>query len=465
MSQLNLGLTTSGKQFGLPFDAVTQTFAILGIRGSGKSCTASVMAEEMCKGSLPWICFDPVGVWWGLRADRDGRPSGFPVVVIGGEHGDLPLEKRAGGKIAEALVSENVFAVVDLSMESKHTWRQFLTEFCLALMQFTPEQPRHIFLEEAPEFAPQRTKVMLTAQCKEALERLVRLGRNRGYGCTLISQRPATVDKDVLSQCENLLVMRTTGPHDRNALEEWIEAKATARGLEKFLAELAGLANGTGWFWSPQWLDAFEQVRIRQRLTFHPGATRTVGVAPKAAALADVGEFVDKLRRQLSKTTVPVAKPSANTGTRLPDIAEPRAAYKTELEVPYSQALEQVESLRTQLAQERAARTDMERRLAAVRDALRPQYDALKGLFEHLGTTRPNGVDRAAYEPWLRKAGQAGCRRLLETLLERPTLSKAQLGTLAGVSYKSSTFRAYMSWLRRNGLIETEGEMVKLGQV
>src|SRR5204863_3363346 len=134
-----------------------------------------------------------------------------------------PLEKHAGAKIAEALASENIFAVIDVSMESKHTWRQFLTEFSLGLMQLNPESPRHLFIEEAPEFVPQRTKVALTAQCKEAVERLVRLGRNRGYGCTLLSQRPATVDKDVLSQCENLFVLRTVGPHDRKALEEWIE--------------------------------------------------------------------------------------------------------------------------------------------------------------------------------------------------------------------------------------------------
>ena len=45
---------------------------------------------------------------------------------------------------------------------------------------------------------------------------------------------------------------------------EWIEAKATARGLEKFLGELASLPNGTAWFWSPHWLNLFERVRIRE---------------------------------------------------------------------------------------------------------------------------------------------------------------------------------------------------------
>jgi uncharacterized protein len=473
MKQLTIGLTPSGRAFDLPLDAVVQTFAILAMRGAGKTCTAAVMAEEMCKAGLPWICFDPVGVWWGMRADVEGKPSGFPVVVIGGEHGDIPLEKHSGRKIAEALASENVFAVIDVSRESKHTWRQFLTEFCLQLMDLNPESPRHLFIEEAPEFVPQRTKVMLTAQCKEAIERLVRLGRNRGYGCTLISQRPATVDKDVLSQCENLLVLRTTGPHDRKALLEWIQAKATERGAEKFLSDLAGLPNGHAWFWSPQWLNAFERVRIRERLTFHPGATRTVGTTPKAVALADVGEFVERLRRQLTKRQVaaPAAEFSRKPFAQQTASNSPKPPFDfvqgaEDLSSARSLALSaEIESLKTQLGFERSGRAEAEKRLAIVRDNLRPQYDALRGLFEHLGTTKASGVERSAYEPWLAKAGRAGCRRLLETLLERPELSKPQLGTLGGVSYKSSTFRAYLSWLKRNGLIETEGETVRLRQV
>src|SRR5438445_6375727 len=126
MTPLTLGLTTSGKAFTLPLDAVTQTFAILAIRGAGKTCTAAVFAEEMCKARLPWICFDPVGVWWGMRATADGKPSGFPVVVIGGEHADLPLDKHGGGETAEALASETIFAVLDACQARTPHWPQFL---------------------------------------------------------------------------------------------------------------------------------------------------------------------------------------------------------------------------------------------------------------------------------------------------------------------------------------------------
>lgn len=105
------------------------------------------MAEEMARAGLPWMCLDPVGVWWGIRAKPDGTPGGYPAVVIGGTHGDLPLDRADGAKIARALISENVCAVIDLSRESKKFWHTFVTDFALELMQLNPQTPRHIFLE------------------------------------------------------------------------------------------------------------------------------------------------------------------------------------------------------------------------------------------------------------------------------------------------------------------------------
>jgi DNA helicase HerA-like ATPase len=102
----------------LPPEAVTQTFAILAIRGSGKTYTAAVMVEEMVKAGLPVAVVDPIGVWWGLRADTAGTGPGLPVVVFGGDHGDLVLEANAGEAVADAIVDLRPPAVIDLSLFS-----------------------------------------------------------------------------------------------------------------------------------------------------------------------------------------------------------------------------------------------------------------------------------------------------------------------------------------------------------
>ncbi len=105
------------------------------------------------------------------------------------------------------------------------------------------------------------------------------------------------------------------------------------------------------------------------------------------------------------------------------------------------------------------------RRLAVVREQLKPQYDALRALFEELGTNGKAGGsahDPAVYTKFLERAGRAGCRRMLELLIERGQLTKNQLGTLASVPSTKRTFRTYMSWLRSNGLVDVDGDLVKL---
>jgi DNA helicase HerA-like ATPase len=77
----------------LPVDAVTQTFAIFGKRGAGKSNTATVMAEEMFP-VAPFVVLTPLDNWWGLKASFDGKGDGLKVYVFGGDHGDLPLDQE-----------------------------------------------------------------------------------------------------------------------------------------------------------------------------------------------------------------------------------------------------------------------------------------------------------------------------------------------------------------------------------
>jgi DNA helicase HerA-like ATPase len=75
----------------IPTQAATKTFAILAKRGAGKSYTGAVMAEEFYKNSIPFVVFDPIDVWWGLRFNKDGKNKGLPIVVFGLVHADILL--------------------------------------------------------------------------------------------------------------------------------------------------------------------------------------------------------------------------------------------------------------------------------------------------------------------------------------------------------------------------------------
>ena len=76
----------------LPLEAVTQSIAILAKRRAGKSYTARRIAEELNRAKLQCVIVDPKGDWWGIRYAADGKNPGLPIIVLGREHGDLPLE-------------------------------------------------------------------------------------------------------------------------------------------------------------------------------------------------------------------------------------------------------------------------------------------------------------------------------------------------------------------------------------
>jgi uncharacterized protein len=143
------------KELSLPAEAVTETLAILAKRGAGKTYTAAVMVEEMLKASLPVVVVDPVGVRWGLRSSADGRREGLPVVIMGGDHGDMPLAVGAGELIADVVVEDGLSVVLALSEFRKGEQTRFMTGVAERLYHKN-RQPRPLVLDEADAFAPQR---------------------------------------------------------------------------------------------------------------------------------------------------------------------------------------------------------------------------------------------------------------------------------------------------------------------
>ena len=276
----------------LPQDTVTQALALLAVRRAGKSNAAAVLAEEMHAAGLPWVAIDPKGDWWGLRSSADGTGPGLPIPIFGGLHGDMPLVPEAGALMAELVVEHNLTCVLDVSRFSKAGRIRFLTAFAEKLYELhqADPQPRHMFLEEADRCVPQRVMQDMAA-CVGAFSDLVRLGGAFGLGITIISQRSALINKDVLSEVEVMIALRTTGPQDRKAIRDWMEHHAIAAEL---VDSLPGLANGEAWVISSHWLveqglPALQRIRFRQRATFDSGATPKVGErARPPATLADI---------------------------------------------------------------------------------------------------------------------------------------------------------------------------------
>ena len=285
--------------FRLPEEIAGEAVGILAKRGAGKTNTGGVLVEEMLDAQVQVVVLDPVGVWWGLRASKSGTDVGYPIAVLGGQHGDVPLEATAGALIADVLVETGQSLVLDLSEFTKTEQRRFVAEFATKLYRRKARARSllHVVLEEADEFAPQRVTAG-DAPMVGAISLIIKRGRSRGLGMTFITQRSASLNKDVLDQADVLIVMRTLGPRDRKAIEGWIEHQDAA-GMNEVLPSLPTLQTGEAWVWNPQ-RDLLRRVQVRLRRTFD--SSETPGKKGKAEPRAMAEIDFDSLGQQIAAT-------------------------------------------------------------------------------------------------------------------------------------------------------------------
>ncbi|MDR0665102.1 MAG: ATP-binding protein [Helicobacteraceae bacterium] len=92
----------------------------------------------------------------------------------------------------------------------------------LSIQQWMPDDKRHpvaLFCDEAHLYISTNAKSSIDERALVAFERIAKEGRKYGVSLLVISQRPADVNKTVLSQCGNFIAMRLTNPDDQNVVK------------------------------------------------------------------------------------------------------------------------------------------------------------------------------------------------------------------------------------------------------
>jgi hypothetical protein len=438
-NQLNLG------SIQIPINAATKTFAILAKRGAGKTWTAAVMAEELFKNGIPFVVFDPIDVWWGLRLTANGKDAGLPVVVFGLEHADIPLDRDMGRTIAQAIVRENVSCVINTFGMPKVAQRHLIAEFAEELLNIN-NTPRHVFIEEAHEFVPQHVFGGL-GKTFNSVSNLVVMGRNRGIGVTLINQRAATINKDVLTQLDTLLAFQNVSPHDRKALKDWVEFHAAEGDFEKFMASLPSLPKGEGWIWSPEFLGIFERIKIRKRETFHPdrekiGDKFTMPEFGQTDIQAFIGRFARSLEDGKKKKGSPEKSSVAGVQEELKPKENPELlAFRNEYESKLMQKDIELRKLREMLEQVRRI---------------------VDGSGGNQSLSVPISVGNNV-EEWLKKLGNGGASRIFKFLAEKSGMkfTKSQIALAVRLRI-SGSFNTYLSTLKRTNLIVKDGNFFSI---
>lgn len=487
------------KELSLPADFVTQTCSIMAMRRVGKTYTASVLAEELVAASLPFVVLDPTGAWWGLRASADGKSEGLPVIIIGGEHADVPLEPTAGKVIADLVVDHPGFYVVDLSStESNAEQDRFATAFAERLYRRKNKcrDPLHLFVDEADSFAPQRP---LDGQLPMlgAFEAIVRRGGIRGIGTTLITQRPAVLNKNVFTQTEVLIVLQLNAPQDQDAIDDWVKRNGTKEQRDIMMQSLASLPQGRGWLWSPAWLRVFKEINIRQRRTFNSSATPKAGekvIMPKKLAKVDLdrlGKEIAATIERANESDPSVLKKQLNEAKQ--QIAHlkqklekiPAAPIKTvetkieRVEVPLlTESQDGLLSTIQKSCEKIASNVEQAANLVDVVSALRQDIsDKVVALQKAIKvvpvpappTTKPASPASSVPLPTVRvhttgesKSPLSKCAAsILTVLLSYPSgRTRGQAALLSGYSVKSSTFGNGLTELSKHSAITRSGDML-----
>lgn len=464
-----------------PAELGSQGNAILGIRDSGKSYTATELAEKLFEAGIPFVAFDPIGIWRFMKVP--GKGKGYPVVVAGGKHPDLPLTVAGAPGILRAAMNNGVSLVIDLFdiNLSKADWKRIVTS-CLRVLLHENQSLRHVFIEEAAEFAPQRVGPD-QGQVYAEVEKLARMGGNSRLGYTLINQRAEEVNKAVLELCDNLFLHRQKGRNSLTALSKWLDIGAV-KDHKAIIESLSTLPTGECWAWLAG-TEAPIRVKVPAKNSFHPDRRTMRGaIDVKVKASVDVAQFVSHMRESLGKIE---EEANANDPTEL---RRQVAELKRQLNAPrdlvvdsellmakyqegYNEAVDQVAE--KVLAEVRSLYVAAEALLKSVGEAIdrikagktktpAPQMIRFKAAHTNTGASIPPN-NYADTVPSLKTNGAASklskaARSILSVLAQHPEgCASGKLTLLTGYSY-SGSFQNALSELRTNGCIEGENKDV-----
>lgn len=483
----------------VPREILNQHVAVLGKTRSGKSSVLRLLVEDLLDRQQPVCIVDPKGDWYGIKLAGDGKRPGYPVVIFGGEHADIPINEHAGAHVAELFATGNRPCLIDLGGWMPGARTQFWIDFASTLFRFT-KGTRWLAVDEVHNFAP-KGKVM-DPQAGKALHwtnRLASEGLGKGVAMLFASQRPQKVHNDTLTSAETLIAMRVLHPSDRGAVADWIKGCGDSEGSE-VLNSLAQMDRGEGWVWSPE--IGFGPKRVKFPLfstydSFRPQSVEDTKklkgwaevdldeVRSKMAVVVEQAKADDprELRKQLAEANrmlVNQAKAIGDLQARKP-AEKGRVVEKPVLTNAHIAALDTALG-RLEKAIDRAAdvltkpfagvREQLGVLAAAVKSvrqptlpmpAMPPSVAAFGRQFEAGARTEPRRpsapAPRVPPSGGNGDVGSGGLRRILVALAQRPQgLTQKQIGVRAGLSSRSGTFSNYMSKARQAGWIEDGGK-------
>ncbi len=204
MSRIVIG-KAGGKNIGLDLDVLLRTHLLIwASTGGGKSWLIRRLAEQVF-GKVPVIIIDKEGEFSTLR-----EKFGFVLV---GQGGETPADVRSAKLLAEKLLELRASAVCDLQELKHETRHEWVKTFVNGLVD-APKRlwgPRVVVIDEAHVFCPEKGQGESPAY--GAVADLAGVGRKRGIGVVLATQRLSKLSKNATGEMYN----QAAGPTARQA--------------------------------------------------------------------------------------------------------------------------------------------------------------------------------------------------------------------------------------------------------
>lgn len=236
-----------------PSHIVTERTAIIGQSGSGKSYLVSVICEELASNDLGFVLLDTEGEYHGLSKFNNIR-----LIKETEEVEDISADEEN----IKRIITDSQKIILDVSESDKKTVNEFLTGIYSVTTELFKENkstPFLLIIEEADIYIPQKRGGGL-----EILQTISRRGRKRGLGILLATQRPALVNKNVLSQCNNVFIGKLMLKNDLDSVRLFFSSMEEVKQLTTL---------EPGYFYVQGAISDPMFIKIRVRKTRHGGST------------------------------------------------------------------------------------------------------------------------------------------------------------------------------------------------
>lgn len=157
--------------------------------------------------------------------------------------------------------------------------------------------PFFLVVEEAHNYCPERS--FGERKSSKILRTIASEGRKFGLGLCVVSQRPARVDKSVISQCSTQIIMKVTNPNDLKAISSSVEGITSQ--TEK---EIQDISIGTSLITGITDVPLF--VRVRPRKSKHGGHAIDILNSSSHELEKDLMEQVEEFE---TKDVLPIIRP------------------------------------------------------------------------------------------------------------------------------------------------------------